>query len=386
MTIQLHVKSVGPKLSACRYAVVWLLAALILPLPVQAAGFLPDESAPHEGTWLQWPHHYQYGRSYRDQIEPTWIQMTAALVASERVHVIAYDRREQMRIERLLRRAAIPLEQVDFLIRRTNDTWVRDNGPIFTFDQSGGLQATDWGFNGWGLDAPYRWDDVVPVAVAAALEIPRVDLSEVVLEGGAIEVDGRGTLIATRSSILEPDRNPQLTEEEVETVIAEAFGIRNFIWLDGGPGGQEDITDTHIDGLARFADPKTIVTMNAADLVYYGLTPQDTRRLLTARDADGKRYRIVQLPLTANDVITDYGFDLGFKGSYVNFYTANSVVLVPTYQDPNDSIALDILQSVYPDRQVIGIDVRNLYRYGGMIHCVTLKQPLAPTSNSLTND
>jgi agmatine deiminase len=360
----------------CFGAALSLLAALVFAMPAPAARYLPEESAPHEATWLQWPHHHQYGRLYRNRLEATWVAMTAALVASEPVHIIVYDRRERRRVARVLRKASVPLGRVRFLVAKTNDTWVRDNGPIFVIDTvDGDLQATDWGFNGWGLDAPYRLDDTVPIAVADALGVPRVDRSAVVLEGGAIEVDGRGTLMATRSSILDPDRNPDLSQQDVEAAMAADFGIRRFIWLDGRSGGRLDITDTHIDAIARFADPHTIVTMRAADLVHYGLSPADAERLLTATDAEGAPYRRVQLPLTANEVVTDSGYELGFKGSYVNFYTANTVVLMPTYDDPNDDIARGILQSAYPEREVIGIDVRNLYRYGGMIHCVTQQQP-----------
>jgi agmatine deiminase len=339
--------------------------------------WLPDESAPHEGTWLQWPHHLTYGRTYRNRIEPTWIEMTRALVASERVHVIAFDAAEQARIEALLTANGIALDQVDFLVRKTDDCWVRDNGPLFVRDDARGeLQVLDWGFDGWGDDAPFARDDTVPQAVATALGLERQDRGKTVLEGGAIEVDGRGVLIATRSSILDQKRNPDLPEEELNHRFARNLGIEKVIWLDGAPGGKLDITDMHVDGFLRFADPRTIVTMADDDLRYWGLPDADVDVIRAAADVDGKEYRRLDLPLTAADVVTTYGFDIGFKGSYVNFYVGNSVVLVPTYSDANDAIALDLLQDLFEERTVIGIDCRNLFRYGGMVHCVTQQQPV----------
>lgn len=340
----------------------------------EAASRMPDESAPHEATWLQWPHQHTYGRAYRDALEPTWVAMADALAASEKVRIIAYNKRHRRRIERVLRTAGIDLADVAFVLRKTDDTWVRDNGPIFVHDKKGGVRVTDWGFNGWGLDAPYRRDDRVPAAVARSLGLPRTRL-DLVLEGGAIEVDGRGTLMATRSSILEPDRNPGWTQDAVENVLARQLGIDRFLWLDGAPGGQADITDTHIDGFARFADARTIVTMRRGDLRYWALSDRDVDRLYAARDVEGAPYTFVYLPLTQRDVVTAYGRNLGYKGSYVNFYTANTVVLVPAYGDPNDAVARDALARIFPDREVVGIDVRNLYREGGMVHCVTQQQP-----------
>ena len=153
------------------------------------------------------------------------------------------------------------------------------------------------------------------------------------------------------------------------------LGADKFIWLDGKPGGQEDITDTHIDGFARFGTPDTIVTMSQADLRYWGLSEADIQRLYSATDIDDQPYQFLHLPLTHYNVVTTYGQNLGIKGSYVNYYVANEVVLLPAYGDRNDAVARDILQSIYPERTVVSIDVRNLYANGGMIHCVTQQQP-----------
>ena len=337
--------------------------------------FMPDEAASHEGTWLQWPHHYTYGVTYRQRLDSTWVEMARALVQSEKVHIVAYNTTEQTRITNLLTSARIPLTNVNFLLRQNDDVWVRDNGPIFVYDSNDQLKITDWGFNGWGFDTPYFKDNTVPMGVASYLNMPRIDLNNVVLEGGAIEIDESGVLMATRSSILEPRRNPYLTQAQLENKLTTNLGVTKFIWLDGAPGGQEDITDMHIDGFARFGPPRTIVTMSRTDLNYWGLSTADINRLYTATNITGLPYAFVQLPLTANNVVTTYRYNLGYKGSYVNYYVGNRVVLMPKYNDPNDNIAKNILQQLYPGRTVIGIDVRNLYSNGGMVHCVTQQQP-----------
>ncbi|WP_020396282.1 agmatine deiminase family protein [Thiolinea disciformis] len=344
---------------------------------VQAANYMPDETALHDSTWLQWPHQYTYGLSYRNRLDATWVAMTSALATSEMVRIVAYDATEKARIQNLLTLAGVPLGRISFLIKKTDDVWVRDNGPIFTLNDSRQLQITDWGFNGWGGDTRYRLDNTVPSSVAQQLGLPRIDLNKIVLEGGAFEIDGQGTFLATKSAILEPKRNPNLTQAALEANLKVQLGVKKFIWLEGAPGGKEDITDTHIDGFARFGTPDTVVTMSNSDLTYWGISQADINRLASASNVNGMRYRKVILPLTAKNVVTTYGKNLGYKGSYVNYYVANSVVLVPQYQDANDSAAKAILQKLYPTRSIVGIDVRNLFANGGMVHCVTQQQPLA---------
>ena len=339
-------------------------------------GYMPDEAAPHEGTWLQWPHQYSYGTTYRNQLDSTWVSITGALVSGEKVHIFAYNSTEQTRIRTKLVAAGVPLNNVDFRIRRTDDTWVRDDGPVFVYDNYDRLKVTDWGFNGWGYDTPYYNDNTVPVGVAAWLGVSRINLNTTVLEGGAIEVDGNGMLMATRSSILEPARNPGMTQAQLESVLTANLGVTKFIWLHGAPGGQDDITDSHIDGFARFGPIGTIVTMSPASLAYWGVSAADVNTLYDSSDIYEIPYKFVQLPLTSKNVVTTYGYNLGYKGSYVNYYVANKVVLVPTYNDPNDAVAINALKLLYPGRTVIGIDVRNLYRWGGMVHCVTQQQPV----------
>lgn len=335
---------------------------------------MPEESAPHEGTWLQWPHQYQYGIDYRNDLDATWIAMTKSLTESEKVHIIAYDNTEKSRITALLKTAGVSLSAIDFKIFKTDDVWVRDNGPIYTKDKNNQLVIQDWGFNGWGKKADFMNCNTIPSQIAADQKINKIDLNSVMInEGGAVEIDGNGTLMATKSAILNSNRNPSMTQSQAETIFKKYLGTTHFIWLDGKAG--REITDMHIDGFARFGNPTTIVTMNEDDLLYWEVPQNDITTLYHTKDKNDKAYTFLKLPLSKNNVVTTYGKKLGYKGSYVNYYIGNTVVLVPNYNDPNDSVANQLIQRLYPSRKIIGIDVRNLYANGGMIHCVTQQQP-----------
>jgi agmatine deiminase len=336
---------------------------------------MPDETKPHEGTWLQWPHQYEYGMTYRNRLEATWVAMTKQLVTSENVHIIAYNTAEKARIISLLKSANISLDNVDFKIMKTNDVWVRDNGPIFVKNELNKNIIEDWGFNGWGEKARFAKCNPIPTTIAKTTGNAIVNLNnKMIIEGGSFEIDGNGVLMATKSSILNANRNPGMTQAKAEAILSQYLGVEKFIWLDGVAG--LEITDMHIDGFARFGDENTIVTMENSDLLYWELPQADINTLYNATDVDGNNYDFIYLPLTKNNVKTSYGKNLGYKGSYVNYYVANTKVLLPFYNDPNDIIARNILQDLYPDRVVVGIDVRNLYENGGMVHCVTQQQPL----------
>jgi agmatine deiminase len=334
----------------------------------------PEEAEPHEGTWLQWPHHHEYGIDFRNDIDQTWVEMTAALQQSENVHIIAYDNLEKTRIETLLSDAGISLAQVNFFIFPNNDFWVRDNGPIFVRDLEGNLVVQDWGFNGWGYKTAYEKCDQIPSKVANAIGKSIVNLDDIMTnEGGSVEMDGHGTLMACKSSILNNNRNPGMSQIQAEAIFKQYLGVSNFIWLEGVKGA--DITDMHIDGFARFANAQNIITMSNADLNYWEVPASDQNILKSGQNIDGLPYTIIELPLTQNDVFTSYGSNEG-RASYINYYIANTVVLVPNYGDPNDAIANALIQSLYPDRAVIGIESNNVYALGGMVHCSTQQQPV----------
>ncbi len=353
---------------------------------------MPAEDEAHEGTWLQWPHQYEYGTTYRNRLDATWVAMCQALVNSEKVHIVAYNSTEKTRIINLLNAANVPQTNVDFFIHQTNDVWVRDNGPIYVRNANGDLLIEDWGFNGWGGDYNFAKCDPVPADIATASGTPVVNLNNVmIVEGGACELDGKGVLLATKSSILSQSnssaqiksiRNPGMTQTQAEAIFTQYLGVTKFIWLDGA-FSTDDITDFHIDGFAKFINDYTLLTMSNADLTYWGLTAGDITTLNNASNISNTVYTKVYVPLTQNDVTTAYGNNLGYKGSYANYYVGNTVVLVPNYNDPSDAIANAIIQAQYPGRTVVGIDVRNLYENGGMVHCVTQQQPAGLNTSGL---
>ncbi len=335
---------------------------------------MPEESEIHEGTWLQWPHQYQYGITYRNRLDATWVAMTKELVTSENVHLIVYDETEKIRVLALLNAANVPQNNIDFRVYPTDDVWMRDNGPIFVKDTTGQIKIEDWGFNGWGNKAAYTKCNIIPNLIGTTIGMPVVNLNTTMInEGGSIEIDGHGALMACKSSILNNNRNPNMTQSQAEAIFTKYLGVTQFIWLNGKAG--REITDMHIDGFARFGNATTIVTMSENDLLEWEVPQNDIATLFSSKNKQGTAYNLLKLPLTRNNAVTAYGKNLGFKGSYVNYYIANTKVLVPNYNDPNDAVANNLIQSLYPNRTVVGIDVRNLYENGGMIHCVTQQQP-----------
>lgn len=343
-------------------------------LPQEISYTMPEESDPHEATWLQWPHQYQYGSTYRNRLDSTWVAMAKALSESEMVHIVAYNDEEKSRISTLLEKENIDMKKIVFTIAKTDDVWVRDNGPIYVKKNNGEIVIQDWGFNGWGEKAEYNKCNNIPKTIAQAQNKKYIDVNSIMInEGGSVEIDGNQTLMACKSSILNKNRNPNMTQEQAEKIFSQYLGVSNFIWLEGQAG--LEITDQHIDGFARFGNKNTIVTMTPEDLERFDVLPEDIDILYAAKNKEGIPYTFIPLPLTKNTVTTEYGKNLGYHGSYVNYYIANTVVLVPVYQDPHDQEAQTIIQKIYPTRKVIGIDVRNLYENGGMIHCVTQQQP-----------
>lgn len=339
--------------------------------------YMPIESAQHEGTWLQWPHPYQYGAQYAQWLEPMWIAMTKELINVGKVHIIAYNEKIKTDIIERLKANQIGLDNIDFYLFKTNGVWVRDNGPIFVYNKENSLLSVEgWGFNGWGDKFEYNYDEQIPSEVAKQLDLPYINLqSEMIIEGGAYEFNASGTILLTQSSVLNKNRNPGMSMKRAEELLSNYLGVSNFIWLEGG---DVDITDMHVDGFARFSpDGNSIITMSENDLYYWELSRDDIKKLYNAQNANGEKFSYIELPLTQNNVTTTYGKNLGIKGSYVNYYITNGLVLVPIYNDPNDELALQIIKGIYTDRKVVGILAQNIYAEGGMIHCVTQQQPVS---------
>lgn len=326
--------------------------------------FMPSEEEPHEGTWLQWPHNYEGNKSRRlvERYQESWIQMVLALHTGEKVHIIVYNETELDRVHGILEKRGCDMKQIDFYDWPFEDVWIRDNGPIFVFDENNQLLVMDFGFNGWGKKYPYKNSNKIPQKVAKELNLSCVTVP-MINEGGSVEIDGKGTLMAKKSSILNRNRNKGWRQQDAEAYFTRYLGVTNFIWLNGTKG--QDITDDHIDGTARFSHDNVIVTFFREDY----LDPREYDILANACNAKGEKFRLVHLPLTKRKIIKgEYGF-------YVNFYVGNEVVLMPGFDDPNDDVAADTLQALYPKRKVIKIPMTEAFKDGGMVHCVTQQQP-----------
>lgn len=354
--------------------VLMALFMSLLSLNIYATnGFtMPGEDKLHEGTWLIWPHKYTYGEKYSQELESIWLDMTIALHTGENVHIIAYNEEEKVKIEKLLIQNDVNMKKVDFVIAKSDDVWVRDTGPIFVFDQNNKLTIADFTFDGWGKKMKHKNDNLIPEKVASTKKIPIVSVPNLVLEGGSVELDGSGTLMATLSSVVSKNRNNTLTVKEVEEYLKKYLGVTNFIWLEGVT--DEDITDAHIDGMARFYNENTILTVSRKDFrdLYEGINMNDYKVMQNAKNTKGQQYNIIELPLTKKNVD-----GLDYKGSYLNFYIGNEVLLLPIYEDENDKIAIKIISDLYPNKKVVPIVISDLFQHGGMIHCVTQQQPVS---------
>ncbi|MEO5798529.1 MAG: agmatine deiminase family protein [Gemmatimonadales bacterium] len=331
---------------------------------------MPAEWARHRGTWLSWPHRESSWPGNFAPVLPVIAQMVRALSPGEEVHINVTDAAMEHDARAVLATAKAATHNVFFHHNPTNDAWCRDHGPIFV--QRGGEQRIlDWGFNAWGGKyPPFDLDDVVPTRIGAEYGIP-VDYPGMILEGGSIDVNGRGTLLTTEACLLNPNRNPDLSREEIETRLRDWLGVRHILWLGDGIVG--DDTDGHIDDITRFTDEATVVTVIEEDPrdENYGLLQDNLRRLQTMTDQDGHPLRVVTLPMPRAVTYEDQRL----PASYANFYIGNEVVLLPTYDHDRDVVAQATLQGLFPTRRVIPIDCTELIWGLGAFHCLTQQWP-----------
>lgn len=340
-----------------------------------ALGFrMPAEFEPHAATWLSWPHKEASWPGKLAVIPPIWVEIVRALAPGEEVHILVNDAAPEAAVRRLLREGGVPLERVRLHEVPTDDAWMRDHGPTFitrTMEGLTDLAVVDWGYNAWGGKyPPWENDDQVPARLSRLLGLRRFEPG-IVLEGGSIDVNGRGTLLTTESCLLNRNRNPQLSRGDIEGYLRDYLGVRHILWLGDGIAG--DDTDGHIDDIARFVDPVTVaaVVEDNPDDENYEPLQANLRRLEKMRDQDGQALRIVPLPMPAAVRYEDQRL----PASYANFYIGNRAVLVPIFNDPNDAKALAVLRSVFPGREVIGIEATDMVWGLGAFHCVTQQQP-----------
>lgn len=344
------------------------------PTPAQLGYRMPAEWAPHRGTWLSWPHKEASWPGKFAPVPDIFCEIVRHLGRAEEVHINVAGAEMEADVRRRLISLAIPLNSVYFHHNPTNDAWCRDHGPIFIQrdGERGREQAiVDWGFNAWGGKyPPHDLDDVVPTRIGAEYRIP-VFHPGIIMEGGSLDVNGLGTLLTTESCLLNPNRNPGLTRDEIEQHLKDFLGVTHILWL--GDGIEGDDTDGHIDDITRFVDERTIVTVveqDPADPNYEPLR-ENLARLREMRDQDGEPFRIVTLPMPRR--LEHEGQRL--PASYANFYIANNVVLLPCYDRARDAEARTTLQDLFPDREVIGLDCTDLVWGLGAFHCVTQQWP-----------
>jgi agmatine deiminase len=335
---------------------------------------MPAEWVPHRGTWLSWPHKEASWPGKFGPVPPIFARMVRHLADHEEVHLNVAGPGMEQEVRRLLADEGAGSGNVFFHSNPTNDAWCRDHGPIFVqrAGPHGPEQAVlDWKFNAWGDKyPPYDLDDVIPTRIAQEYGLP-VFHPGIVLEGGSIEVNGKGTLLTTEACLLNPNRNPTLTREQIEGYLRAYLGVRHILWLGDGIVG--DDTDGHIDDLTRFVDERTVVTVvedDPADENYEPLQA-NLERLRSMRDQDGRALEVVTLPMPR----ALYHEGQRLPASYANFYIANGLVLLPTYDPERDDAARSTLQRCFPDREVIGIDCTDLVWGLGAFHCVSQQWP-----------
>ncbi|MDX2286165.1 MAG: agmatine deiminase family protein [Bacteroidia bacterium] len=335
---------------------------------------MPAEWEPQDATWLAWPDNPDTWPEHLDQTRGVYVQMITALCRFQKVNLLvkgcaADDGVEARLAGKSFNRANLRIIHIPY-----NDSWMRDAGPIFVTKPGAPdpLLAHDFVFNAWGAKyEPYQDDDDIPVHASRLLQVPVVR-HNLVLEGGSIDVNGKGTLLTTRQCLLHPNRNPGLTREEIESRLKRFLGLTTILWLDEGIEG--DDTDGHIDDITRFVSPTRVMTVvenNRSDANHAPLAG-NLRKLRELRDQDGQPLEIIELPMPDKHLEGPFGRS---PASYANFLIANGCVLVPVYSAPNEALALSLFRDAFPDREIIPIECTPLVAGLGSIHCVTQQQP-----------
>lgn len=343
--------------------------------PAALGFYMPAEWRPHAATWLTWPKDPETWPERVSQVEEIYLQMIAALTPHETVNLMVDDEATEQAVRQ---RCTFPsAENLRFHRIPTVDSWIRDYGPNFVIDNNGAAAFNDWIFNAWGNKyEALKQDDGVPRRLEPILKLRRFEPG-IVLEGGAIDVNGAGCVLTTEQCLLNPNRNPQLSRAEIEDHLKQYLGVSKVLWLGEGIVG--DDTDGHIDDIARFVSPNMIVFALEEDPedANYELLQDNLARLKSMTDANGRPFRIVALPMpgVVGGTSTDTRNLDRLPASYVNFYIANNVVLAPVFGHANDARAVETLQRVFTDRRVVPINCEPLVWGMGTIHCVTQQQP-----------
>ncbi len=354
-------------------------AGLALDTP-RAQGFrMPAEWEPHEATWLAWPHEPEDWPGKLEPIPWVFAEVVRLLASGERVRILA-DKQLTKSAKNTLSRVGVELAQVDFVEARTDRVWTRDSLPQVLVKKGGARALQAFCFNGWAKYANHQKDQQLPATVQETLELDlyfalrgKSGQERVVLEGGAIDVNGAGTLLTTEECLLSEvqARNPGMTRAEYEEIFREQLAAPHTIWLGEGIVG--DDTHGHVDDLARFVDARTVLLAVERDRLdsNYSRLQDNLKRLKKAKDQAGRALNVLELPMPA-PVILD---GQRLPASYANFYIGNAAVIVPTFNDPNDRLALELLAKCFPKRRVVGIHAVDLVWGLGTLHCMTQQEP-----------
>jgi agmatine deiminase len=349
------------------------------PTPFDRGFWMPAEWEHHEATWLGWPHEQTDWPGKFAAIPWAYGEIVRLLSRVERVYLLVENAAAQSKVRGILKKSGANLETVHFLRVPTDRGWMRDSGPICVKNSSSEVAYSHWRFNGWAKYSNHKKDALAVTKANRTLKRavwqPMHKGRRVVLEGGSIDVNGRGSLLTTEECLLSTtqERNPGFTREDYAEVFRSYLGATHILWLRNGIAG--DDTHGHVDDLARFVNPNTIVTVveeNRSDANYNPLR-ENLAILKSAKDTDGRPFRIETLPMPA----PIYFDNQRLPASYANFYIANKLVIVPTFNDANDRVALNTLSALFPDREIVGIACRDLVLGLGTLHCLTQQQPSA---------
>jgi agmatine deiminase len=344
--------------------------------PKRLGYFMPAEWEGHDSTWLAWPHDVETFPDRVAKVESIYLQMILELQKGEEVNLFVTDNAMKERISKLLELKGADMHKINFYVWNYADVWFRDYGPIFLINkEKKQIAFAHWIFNAWGrkYNALIR-DSQIPSVIGTRLQLNSFRPG-IVLEGGAVDVNGKGTILTTEQCLLNRNRNPNLTKDAIETYLKNYFGTTNVIWLKGGLAG--DDTDGHIDNLARFVNPTTVLCAfeeNKSDENYSALQ-ENYEILLRSKDQDGNKLNVIKVPMPPAVMADVRGKKTRLPASYLNFYVANKVVLVPIYGGKNDELAQKIIQEAFPTRKIVGMDCGDLIYGMGAIHCVMQQQP-----------
>lgn len=333
----------------------------------------PAEFAQHDAIWLSWPHKEESWPGKIATIYPSYCSFIKTVALTERVNINVGTDKMRQGAAKMLELAGVDMSKVQFYLHPTNDAWCRDHGPSFlTRNNPEHPKAiVDWNINAWGGKyPPYDLDDVIPTRIAEQLNLP-VFYPEIIMEGGSVDFNGAGTVITSTCCLLNPNRNPHLNQAQIEKYLGDYYGIEQVLWVSEGIVG--DDTDGHIDDTVRFVNEDTVLTVVESNVLSenFDLLQKNLKELKTMRLANGKQLNIVELPMPA-DVIYEEQL---LPASYANFYISNGHIIVPTYQCAQDDQAMQIIQSCFPTREVVGIDSSDIIWGLGSFHCLSQQEP-----------